>query len=142
LEAAKLSLVILLMNLRIAPVAQSLFAAALFLLPLLSCAEPAGAQDPQGQTGVPPQTASPPPDFLPGQISAVPNRPTFSTTAESLEPGVLEIEYGFELGDGHQNTNGLIKFGATGKLELRFANNPIERDSGTAGAGDSGALQV
>ena len=72
-------------------------------------------------------------------ISAVPNRPTFSTTAESVQPGVFEIEYGFELGDGHQNINGLLKFGATKNLELRFANNPIERDSGVAGMGDSGA---
>lgn len=73
------------------------------------------------------------------QISAVPNRPTFSTTAESVQPGVFEVEYGFEVADGHQNINGLLKFGATRKLELRFANNPFERDSGIAGMGDSGA---
>lgn len=76
---------------------------------------------------------------MPDQITAVPNRPTFSTTAESVQPGVFEIEYGFEAGDGHQNINGLLKFGLTAKLELRFANNPIERDSGVAGMGDSGA---
>ena len=71
-------------------------------------------------------------------ITAVPNRPTFSTTAESVQSGVFEIEYGFELADGHQNINGLLKFGATKNLELRFANNPIERVSGIAGRGDSG----
>src|SRR5262249_38176096 len=76
---------------------------------------------------------------LTDQISAVPNRPTFSTTAESVQAGVFEIEYGFELAYGHQNINGLLKFGATKNLELRFANNPIERDSGVAGTGDSGA---
>src|SRR5215471_10016116 len=76
---------------------------------------------------------------LTDQISAVPNRPTFSTTAESVQAGVFEIEYGFELADGHQNINGLLKFGATKNLELRFANNPIERDSGVSGFGDSGA---
>jgi len=76
---------------------------------------------------------------LTDQISAVPNRPTFSTTAESVQAGVFEIEYGFELADGHQNINGLLKFGATKNLELRFANNPIERDAGVAGTGDSGA---
>src|SRR5262249_56918813 len=54
------------------------------------------------------------------------------------QAGVFEIEYGFELADGHQNINRLLKFGATKKLELRFANNPIERDSGVAGTGDSG----
>ena len=75
----------------------------------------------------------------PEQITAVPNRPTFSTTAEAVQAGVFEIEYGFELADGHQNINGLLKFGATKNLELRFGNNPIERDAGVAGRGDSGA---
>jgi len=75
----------------------------------------------------------------PDPITAVPNRPTFSTTAEAVQPGVFEIEYGFELADGHQNINGLLKFGLTKKLELRFGNNPIERDAGIAGRGDSGA---
>ena len=72
-------------------------------------------------------------------ITAVPNRPTFSTTAESVQSGIFEIEYGFEVGDGHQNINGLLKFGVTKNLELRFGNNPIERDFGIAGRGDSGA---
>src|SRR5258705_1373234 len=72
-------------------------------------------------------------------ITAVPNRPTFSTTAESVQSGVFEIEYGFEAGDGHQNINGLLKFGLTKNLELRFANNLLERDAGVAGLGDSGA---
>jgi hypothetical protein len=79
------------------------------------------------------------PNNLPDQITAVPNRPTFSTTAESVQSGVFEIEYGLEAGDGHQNINGLLKFGLTKNLEMRFGNNPIERDSGVAGRGDSGA---
>jgi hypothetical protein len=73
------------------------------------------------------------------EITAVPNRPTFSTTAESVQRGVLEIEYGFEAADGHENINGLIKFGLFKNLEMRFANNLFERDSGLAGVGDSGA---
>jgi hypothetical protein len=73
------------------------------------------------------------------EITAVPNRPTFSTTAESVQRGVLEVEYGLEAADGHQNINGLIKFGIFKNLELRFANNPFERDSGVGGLGDSGA---
>jgi hypothetical protein len=73
------------------------------------------------------------------EITAVPNRPTFSTTAEAVQRGVLEVEYGTELADGHQNINGLIKFGIFKDLELRFANNPFERDAGRAGLGDSGA---
>src|SRR5215510_4909171 len=83
--------------------------------------------------------AAPTPQGPTDQVSAVPNRPTFSTTAESVQSGVFEIEYGFELADGHQNINGLLKFGATKNLELRFANNPIERDAGVASTGDSGA---
>lgn len=73
------------------------------------------------------------------EITAVPNRPTFSTTAEAVQRGVLEIEYGFEAADGHQNINGLIKFGLFKNLELRFANNIFERDAGIGGVGDSGA---
>lgn len=72
------------------------------------------------------------------QITAVPNRPTFSTTAESVQAGVFEIEYGMEAADGHQDVNGLLKFGLTKDVELRFANNPLERDGGLAGLGDSG----
>ncbi len=70
---------------------------------------------------------------------AVPNRPTIASTAEVVQPGVLELEYGFEGGDGHQNINGLVKFGLTKWLEVRVANNPILRDSGVFGTGDSGA---
>jgi len=93
------------------------------------------AQDPGEAQNPPDRNAGNAPD----QITAVPNRPTFSTTAESVESGVFEIEYGLELGDGHQNINGLLKFGLTKNLELRFANNPIERDSAVTGRGDSGA---
>jgi hypothetical protein len=73
------------------------------------------------------------------EITAVPNRPTFATTAEAVQRGVFEIEYGFEGGDRHQGVNGLLKFGIFNNLELRFANNPIQRDGGVAGRGDSGA---
>ena len=73
------------------------------------------------------------------EITAVPNRPTFSTTAEAVQRGVLEVEYGLEAADGHQNINGLIKFGILKNLELRFANNPFERDASIGGLGDSGA---
>jgi Putative MetA-pathway of phenol degradation len=125
------------MKLRIARVGQCLFVVGL-LLPSL-CEGFARAQDLQEQDGAAPQSASAQATAIPDQITAVPNRPTFSTTAESVQPGVFEIEYGFEVADGHQNINGLFKFGATKDLELRFANNPIERDAGAAGMGDSGA---
>ncbi len=73
------------------------------------------------------------------ELVAVPNRPTFATTAESVQRGVFEIEYGLEAASGHQNINGLLKWGVLENLELRFANNPIERDAGIGGTGDSGA---
>src|SRR5713101_7763545 len=73
------------------------------------------------------------------EITAVPNRPTFATTAEAVQRGVFEIEYGLEAAKGHQNINGLLKWGMVKNLELWFLNNPIERDAGVAGRGDSGA---
>jgi hypothetical protein len=72
-------------------------------------------------------------------ITAVPNRPTFASTAETVQRGVFEIEYGFEAAKGHQNINGLLKWGVFQNLELWFLNNPIQRDTGVAGMGDSGA---
>jgi hypothetical protein len=73
------------------------------------------------------------------EIVAVPNRPTFATTAEAVHRGVLEIEYGFEAASGHQNMNGLLKFGLFKNLELWLANNPFERDAGVTGITDSSA---
>jgi hypothetical protein len=73
------------------------------------------------------------------EITAVPNRPTFASTAEMVQLGVFEIEYGFEAAKGHQNINGLLKWGAVKNLEVWFLNNPIESDAGIAGLGDSGA---
>jgi hypothetical protein len=103
-----------------------------------------GASTAAGQSEADRSGAAPPPATQsnpapPDEITAVPNRPTFSTSAEAVQPGVFEVEYGFEGGDGHQNINGLLKFGLTKNLELRFLNNPIERDGGVAGRGDSGA---
>ena len=79
------------------------------------------------------------PDAAQVEITAVPNRPTFASTAEMVQRGVFEVEYGFEAADGHQNINGLLKWGAVKNLELWFLNNPIERDAAVAGLGDSGA---
>src|SRR5437660_153066 len=95
----------------------------------------------RGQTPGTPPAASPNPqkDQDANEISAAPNRPTFASTAEMVQFGVFEIEYGFEAGKGHQNINGLLKWGAVKNLELWFLHNPIEKDAGTAGLGDSGA---
>jgi len=73
------------------------------------------------------------------ELVAVPNRPTFASTAETVQRGVFEVEYGFEAAKGHQNINGLLKWGVFKNLELWFLNDPIERDAGVAGLGDSGA---
>ncbi len=87
----------------------------------------------QGQTQG--QTQEPAQD----EITAVPNRPTIASTAETVQRGVLEIEYGFEGGRGHQNINGLVKFGLFKNLELWLLNNPFQRDAGVAATGDTGA---
>src|SRR6266849_5594095 len=95
----------------------------------------------RGQTPDTPQTTpqNQQKDQNTDEITAVPNRPTFASTAEMVQLGVFEIEYGFEAAKGHQNINGLLKWGAVKNLELWFLNNPIERDAGIAGLGDSGA---
>jgi len=117
------------------PAAQALIAGCLLLL---GCVV-SPAQTPDNTGGAGGRNSQVNPNDIPDQITAVPNRPTFSTTAESIQSGVFEIEYGLEAAEGHQNINGLLKFGMTKNLELRFGNNPIERDAGVAGRGDSGA---
>jgi len=110
---------------------------------MLLCASPAAAQEqqPQQAQGTAPTagaaSAQTPEEDASG-ISAVPNRPTITTTAETVQRGVLEIEYGFEVADNHQNMNGLLKFGIFKNLELRLANNPFERDDGVRGIADTG----
>jgi len=81
------------------------------------------------------QSSVPTPD--PDQLTAVPNRPTISSTAECVQRGVFETEIGFEAADGHQNINSLWKFGVTRNLEVRFANLPFDREDGVAAFGDS-----
>jgi len=111
---------------------------ALCALLFLVGGSPAAAQD---QPPPPPTQGSAPVARDPSQdqgIAAVPNRPTITTTGETVQRGVFEIEYGFELADGHQNMNGLLKFGIFKNLELRLANNPFERDGGVTGLSDTG----
>jgi hypothetical protein len=88
--------------------------ARLWTLAMLLCAGAsastrlAQAQDSnQGPSDPAKQTASP----GDSSMAAVPNRPTFSTTAEAVQKGVFEIEFGLEAADGHQDLNGLFKFG-------------------------------
>jgi hypothetical protein len=72
------------------------------------------------------------------ELIAVPNRPTVSTPAQPVQPGVLETEWGVDAASSHQDINGLLKFGVSKNLELRFINNPITADSGNSGTGDTG----
>ncbi len=117
---------------------------ALALLMAGSCVISIAAQE-QGQTNAPNSAPAQDPNQTDVQntgqneITAVPNRPTIATTAETVQLGVFEVEYGFEAAKGHQNINGLLKWGMFKNLELWFLNNPIERDAGIAGRGDSGA---
>ncbi len=75
--------------------------------------------------------------FSQDEIEAVPNRPTVSTTAQPVQRGVLETEWGVDAASSHQDINALLKFGLTTNFELRLANNPITADSGTHGIGDT-----
>ena len=117
--------------------------ALLCLLAQISAASAQTQEEKKDQS--PSQAQQKPPNPQPDQdqsssgITAVPNRPTFASTAETVQRGVLEVEYGFEAAKGHQNINGLWKWGVFKNLELWFLNNPIQRDTGVAGLGDSGA---
>ena len=111
------------------------------LLTILALSAFVGAQGSYAQGSAPPASQSSAPAQNPDVqqvLTAVPNRPTITTTGETVQRGVLELEYGFELADGHQNMNGLLKFGLFKNLELRLANNPFERDSGVTGLADTG----
>jgi hypothetical protein len=72
-----------------------------------------------------------------GELAAVPNRPTVSTPAQPVQPGVLETEWGVDAAASHQDINGLIKFGISKNFELRLTNNPFTADSGAHGVGDT-----
>src|SRR5215470_10397135 len=71
------------------------------------------------------------------ELTAVPNRPTVSTPAQPVQPGVLETEWGVDAAASHKDINGLLKFGLSKNFEFRFTNSPITADSGTHGVGDT-----
>jgi Putative MetA-pathway of phenol degradation len=60
-------------------------------------------------------------------LTPVPNRPTASTTAESVAAGVFEVEGGIEAARDHQNLGGLLKLGALDQLELWLGGVPFQR---------------
>jgi hypothetical protein len=73
------------------------------------------------------------------EITAVPNRPTVSTPAQTVQPGVLETEWGVDASASERDINGLMKFGASKNFELRLTNDPFifTAGSGADGVGDT-----
>src|SRR2546421_6529582 len=91
----------------------------------------------RGQTADTPQTTSQKQQKNKNtdEITAVPNRPTFASTAEMVRLGVFEIGYGFEAGKGAQKVKGPFKRGAGKKPGLLFFKKTPERAAGTPGLG-------
>ena len=73
------------------------------------------------------------------ELTAVPNRPTVSTPAQPVQPGVLETEWGVDASTAERDINGLLKFGVSENFELRVTNDPFIANVGTHGVGDTGA---
>lgn len=64
----------------------------------------------------------------PVRLSATPNRPTLTNTAETTQFGVLEVEFGISAAARQQSLQGLLKFGLLRDLELDWAGNPWQHD--------------
>jgi hypothetical protein len=64
-------------------------------------------------------------------LTATPNRPTVTNTAETTQFGVLEIEFGISSAARLQSLQGLLKFGLLRDVELDWAGNPWQHDAST-----------
>jgi hypothetical protein len=62
-------------------------------------------------------------------LTAIPNRPTVTNTAETTQYGVLEIEFGISAASRQQWLPGLLKFGLLRDVELDWAGNPWQHDA-------------
>jgi hypothetical protein len=62
-------------------------------------------------------------------LTATPNRPTVTNTAETTQFGVLEIEFGISAAARQQSFQGLLKFGLLRDVELDWAGNPWQHDA-------------
>ena len=62
-------------------------------------------------------------------LTATPNRPTVTNTAETTQLGVLELEFGLSSAAGQQSLQGLLKFGLLRDVELDWAGDPWQRDA-------------
>ena len=65
----------------------------------------------------------------PVDLTATPNRPTVTNTAETTQFGVLEIEFGISAATQQQSLQGLLKFGLLRDVELDWAGNPWQHDA-------------
>ena len=72
-------------------------------------------------------------------LTATPNRPTVTNTAETTQFGVLEIEFGISSAARQQSLQGLLKFGLLRDVELDWAGNPWQHDASLhyVGIGDN-----
>jgi hypothetical protein len=75
----------------------------------------------------------------PVDLTATPNRPTVTNTAETTQFGVLEIEFGISSAARQQSLQGLLKFGLLRDVELDWAGNPWQHDASVhyVGVGDN-----
>ncbi len=62
-------------------------------------------------------------------LTATPNRPTVTNTAETTQFGVLELEFGISAAARQQALQGLLKFGLLRDVELDWAGNPWQHDA-------------
>lgn len=86
-----------------------------------------GSSEISNNTGVPIQ-----PDQLSeaGIPDANPNRPSSSNSAEVLDPGVMQLEYGFNknwepAGNRQMTVGGEVRFGVWRNIELRWGSDPL-----------------
>jgi hypothetical protein len=57
-------------------------------------------------------------------LTATPNRPTVTNTAETTQFGVAEVEFGVSAASQQQSLQGLLKFGLLRNVELDWAGDP------------------
>jgi len=62
-------------------------------------------------------------------LTATPNRPTVTNTAETTQFGVLELELGVSAASRQQSIPGLLKFGLLRDVELDWAGSPWLHDA-------------
>ena len=63
------------------------------------------------------------------EMVATPNRPTVTSTADTTQLGVLEIEFGVGAAARQQSLQGLLKFGVLRDLELQWAGSPWQHNA-------------